>query len=71
MMERHGFLHYSGEFWHYNKGDPLYHLVTKSAEVAPFGPVHWDPQSNEVTPYDDVNSPLTSPLVHLRCFVKY
>lgn len=61
MMETHGFLHYPGEFWHYNKGDSLYHLVTRSGQVSPFGPVHWDPRTNEVTPYDDVSSPLTPP----------
>lgn len=61
MMEAHGFLHYPGEFWHYNKGDSLYHLVTKSGKTAPFGPVHWDPATNEVTPYEDVSSPLTPP----------
>ncbi len=41
MMERHGFLHYPGEFWHYNKGDALYHLMTKSGQVSGYGPVHW------------------------------
>ena len=61
MMEAHGFLHYPGEFWHYNKGDSLYHLVTKSGEAAPYGPVHWDPQTNAVTAFDDVSSPLTPP----------
>ena len=61
MMERHGFLHYPGEFWHYNKGDALYHLMTKSGQVSGYGPVHWDPSSGEVTPYDDVRSPLTPP----------
>lgn len=61
MMEAHGFLHYPGEFWHYNKGDALYHLMTKSGQVSPYGPVHWDPQTNEVRPYDDVHSPLTPP----------
>ncbi len=63
MMAAHGFLHYPGEFWHYNKGDSLYHLVTKSGQAAPFGPVHWDPVTNEVTAYDDVSSPLTPPEV--------
>ena len=63
MMEAHGFLHYPGEFWHYNKGDSLYHLVMKSGQAAPFGPVHWDPETNEVTAYDDVSSPLTPPEV--------
>ena len=61
MMETHGFLHYPGEFWHYNKGDSLYHLVTKSGQAAAYGPVHWDPETNQVTAYDDVSSPLTPP----------
>ncbi|MEE2658298.1 MAG: M15 family metallopeptidase [Candidatus Latescibacterota bacterium] len=60
-MEKHGFLHYPGEFWHYNKGDALYHMMTNSGQAAPFGPVHWDPASNTVTPYNDVSSPLTPP----------
>lgn len=47
--------------WHYNKGDALYHLMTKSGQVSGYGPVHWDPSSGEVRPYDDVRSPLTSP----------
>ena len=61
LMERHGFLHYPGEFWHYNKGDALYHYMAKTGQPAPYGPVHWDPISNQVTPYDDVSSPLTPP----------
>jgi zinc D-Ala-D-Ala dipeptidase len=61
MMAAHGFLHYPGEFWHYNKGDALYHLMTKSGQAAPYGPVHWDRENNVVSPYDDVNLPLTSP----------
>ena len=63
MMEAHGFLHYPGEFWHYNKGDALYHLTTESGEAAPYGPVHWDPTTNTVSPYDDVGAPLTPPEV--------
>ena len=60
-MERHGFLHYPGEFWHYNKGDALYHYMAKTDKAADYGPVHWDPATNQVTPYDDVSSPLTPP----------
>ena len=33
----------------------------KPANQRPYGPVHWDPISNQVTPYDDVSSPLTPP----------
>lgn len=61
LMERHGFLHYPGEFWHYNKGDALYHHMAKTGQPAPYGPVHWNPDTNQVTPYDDVSSPLTPP----------
>lgn len=61
LMELHGFLHYPGEFWHYNKGDALYHYMAKTGQPAPYGPVHWDPASNQVTAYADVSSPLTPP----------
>jgi hypothetical protein len=54
-------LHYPGEFWHYNKGDALYHYMAKTGQPAPYGPVHWNPDTNQVTPYDDVSSPLTPP----------
>jgi D-alanyl-D-alanine dipeptidase len=61
LMERHGFLHYPGEFWHYNKGDALYHHRSGTGQPAQYGCVHWDADSNKVTPYDDVTSPLTPP----------
>jgi len=61
VMERHGFRHYPGEFWHYNKGDPLYHHMAKTGKPAQYNCVHWDPDSNRVTPFDDVTSPLTPP----------
>ncbi len=61
LMERHGFLHYPGEFWHYNKGDALYHHMANTGQPAPYGPVHWDPATNQVTAYEDVSSPLTPP----------
>jgi len=61
VMERHGLLHYPGEFWHYNKGDAAYHVLAKTGQPATYGPVHWDPESGEVTPFDDLSSPLTPP----------
>jgi len=53
MMEAHGFLHYPGEFWHYNKGDSLYQIQANSGQPGRYGPVDWDPASNAVTPYAD------------------
>jgi len=61
LMEGHGFMHYPGEFWHYNKGDPLFNLMTRTGQPAQYGPVHWDPRTNLVTLYDDITSPLTPP----------
>lgn len=53
MMEADGFLHYPGEFWHYNQGDSLYQIQAKSGQPGRYGPVDWDPSSNAVTPYAD------------------
>ena len=66
IMERHGYLHYPGEFWHYNKGDTLYHYMSRTGRPAQYGCVHWDSVSNQVTPYEDVASPLTPPEVMAR-----
>ena len=51
LVEPHGFLHYPGEFWHYKKGDALYHYMTQIGQTA----------TNQVIPYDDVGSLLTPP----------
>lgn len=53
MLEKHGFMHYEFEFWHYNKDDALGHIETGRPAPARFGPVHWDPQTNRVTTVDN------------------
>jgi len=58
-MARHGFVHYPGEFWHYNQGDALQQMMTGSGQPARYGPVEWDQQANHVTPFLDTHSPLT------------
>ena len=60
MMERHGFMHYHGEFWHYNQGDVLYEMLVKSGRPARFGPIHWDPEGQRIRPFEDMHSPLVS-----------
>lgn len=59
MMEQRGFLHYPGEFWHYNKGDSLHQIQAKSGRPGRYGPVDWDPATNRVTPYADPLGVLT------------
>lgn len=56
MMEARGFMHFPFEFWHYNKGDAGAHILTGNPAPCRYGPVNWDPQSNEVSP---VENPLT------------
>lgn len=58
VMESHGFMHFPFEFWHYNKGDAGAHILTNHPEPARYGPVNWDPMTNEVTPVPEPMSPL-------------
>lgn len=69
IMERRGFLHYPGEFWHYNKGDSLYQIQAKTGQPGRYGPVDWDPAMNRVTPCADPLGRLT-PLDALESLIQ-
>jgi len=58
MLETHGFVPFPFEFWHFNQGDALGHLLAGQPAPARYGPVHWDPATNQVTPCDDPLAPL-------------
>ena len=58
MLEAQGLVHVPFEFWHFNKGDALGHVLTGDTSPGRFGPVHWDPQTNRVTAVSDPLSPL-------------
>jgi D-alanyl-D-alanine dipeptidase len=53
MMEKHGFIHFPFEFWHFDKDDAGMHILTGNPAPCRFGPVNWDPSTNEVTPVSD------------------
>lgn len=53
MLESHGFIHFPFEFWHYNQGDAMGHILSGQPPPARFGPVHWDPQTNRVVTVED------------------
>lgn len=53
LMETHGFMHFPFEFWHFNKGDAGAHILTGNPAPARYGPVNWNPQTNEVAPVAD------------------
>lgn len=58
MMEAHGFMHFPFEFWHYNKGDAGGHILTGNPAPCKYGPVNWDPATNQVTPVPNPLIPL-------------
>jgi zinc D-Ala-D-Ala dipeptidase len=49
VMEKHGFLHFPFEFWHFDKDDAAMHINTGNSAPCRFGPVNWNPLTNEVT----------------------
>mgnify|MGYP001216165997 FL=1 len=53
MMESRGFMHFPFEFWHFNKGDAGGHLLTGNPAPCRYGPVNWNPDTNEVTAVPD------------------
>lgn len=58
ILEEHGFMHFPYEFWHYNKGDALWHILTGTPGPAKYGPVHWDAARNEVRAVERSEEPL-------------
>ena len=58
MMEARGFMHFPQEFWHFNKGDAGAHILTGNPAPCRYGPVNWNPESNEVSAVPDPMSPL-------------
>lgn len=57
-LEAHGFVHFPFEFWHFNQGDALGNVIAGLRTPGRYGPVHWDPATNRVTPCDDPLRPL-------------
>jgi D-alanyl-D-alanine dipeptidase len=53
LLESHGFVHFPFEFWHYNQGDAMGHVLANQPGPARFGPVHWDPKTNKVQPCEN------------------
>jgi len=58
MMEARGFVHFPFEFWHFNQGDALGHVLSGNTSPARYGPVNWNPRTNEIVPVADPLTPL-------------
>lgn len=60
LMEKHGFLAYPYEFWHYNKGDAYDEYLTQSGWPARYGAIDFDVANGTVTPIPNPKQPLHS-----------
>ncbi|HND52390.1 MAG TPA: M15 family metallopeptidase, partial [Pirellulaceae bacterium] len=58
LVETRGWVHFPFEFWHFNQGDAMGHVLRGLPAPARFGPVHWDPATNKVTRVTDPLTPL-------------
>ena len=58
MMEARGFVHFPYEYWHFNKADAMGNVLSGLPAPARYGPVDWNPKTNQVTPYADKLGPL-------------
>lgn len=60
LMEKHGFMAYPYEFWHYNKGDVYAEILTNSGRPGRYGAVDWNPSRHAVIPVPNPKDPLIS-----------
>ena len=60
IMQRHGFIAYPYEFWHYSKGDAYAEYLTGSGTSARYGAVDFDRANGNITPIPNPKDPLHS-----------
>ena len=60
VMQRHGFIAYPYEFWHYSKADAYTEYLTNSGRPARYGPVDFDPANGSTTQIHNSKDPLHS-----------
>ena len=58
VFAEHGFLPYPYEFWHFSHGDADYEMLAGNGRPARFGPVQWCPETRQLTPIEDMLTPL-------------
>lgn len=60
LMKRHGFVDYPWEFWHYNQQDAYHAVLVNDDGIARYGPVHWEPFADDISPIVNLAEPLNS-----------
>jgi hypothetical protein len=53
IMQRHGFIAYPFEFWHYNSGDCYAEFLTGSGQPGRYGAIHFDQTDGTIKPVAD------------------
>lgn len=58
LMERHGFIAYPYEFWHYSSGDAYAEFLTGSNKEARYGSIHWITKTGKIISLKNAREPL-------------
>lgn len=60
ILEKHGFIAYPFEFWHFSQGDAYAEYITKSGKDARYGAVKFDLSTGKIIPLENPEKPLHS-----------
>ncbi len=61
LMEKHGFMAYPYEFWHYSQGDVFAETLRFTGKPARYAAVNRDPRTGAIEPIADLMAPLNAP----------
>jgi D-alanyl-D-alanine dipeptidase len=61
LMEKHGFMAYPSEFWHYSLGDVFAEHLGRTGRPGRYAAVTRDERTGAIVPVDDLSAPLHAP----------
>jgi hypothetical protein len=61
IMEKHGFMAYPYEFWHYSQGDVFAESLRCTGKPGRYAAVNRDPGTRAIEPIVDLMAPLNAP----------
>jgi zinc D-Ala-D-Ala dipeptidase len=61
IMEKHGFVAYPYEFWHYSQGDVFAEFLRCTGQPGRYAAVNRDARTNTIEPIPDLMAPLNAP----------
>lgn len=60
IVQRHGFVAYPWEFWHYNSGDVYESILGSPGRPARYGAIDVNLDTGAITPIDEPGTPLNT-----------